>query len=51
MQYGPAGLLGRIKHAAFSTLGTNVVKNLVKRADLSAMHKFGDESREKLLQF
>ena len=41
MAYSPAGLLGRIAHEAFSTLGTILAENLVKWTDLSAMHKFG----------
>jgi hypothetical protein len=38
VQCSPAGLLGRIAHASFSTLGTKLAKNLT---DLSAMRKFG----------
>ena len=51
MQCGPAGPLGRIAHASFSTLGTKLAKNVVKWTDLSAMRKFGMDRGKKLPQF
>jgi hypothetical protein len=52
MYMGPVGPLGVIEYGAFIILGIKIARNLVKCADLSAMHQIGGGSqKEKLCQF